>query len=251
MADGVEISRDGATTILRLARPEKKNALTAVMYEALGAALEEASGDETVAAVVLLGSPGIFSAGNDIGDFVRSAAAGHGIGPSILPFLRALATADRPLIAGVDGPAVGIGTTLLLHCDVVLASPQAVFRTPFLDLGLVPEAGSSLLAPRLIGHGRAFALLVLGRDFDSERAMAAGLVTEIVAAAELEERALAVARELAAKPRQALLASRRLLRGDSVEVLERIETEAEIFAERLASPEAQAAFTRFIEKGRS
>jgi enoyl-CoA hydratase/carnithine racemase len=168
-----------------------------------------------------------------------------------LRFLRALATVDRPLLAGVDGPAVGIGTTLLLHCDYVIASEQAVLRTPFLDLGLVPEAGSSLLAPRQMGYQRAFELLVLGRDFRAADALAAGLVNEIVYPDNLEARTLEVAQALAAKPRQALLASRRLLKGDPAEILQRIEAEAEIFAERLASPEAQASFARFMQKERS
>ena len=251
MREHVEIGRDGAVLVLRLNRPEKKNALTSAMYEALAAALEEANSDDRIGAVAFLGQPGIFTAGNDIGDFLQTAEDGHGIGPAVLRFLRALATADRPIIAGVDGLAVGVGTTLLMHCDHVVASEAAVFRTPFLDLGLVPEAASSLLAPRLMGHGRAFELLVLGRDFEAGRALAAGLIAEIVAAAEVEARTLAIAHALAAKPRDALLASRRLLKGDPVEVLARIEAEAEIFAERLASPEAQAAFACFMGKGTS
>lgn len=250
MAEGVRIERDGPVQILRLARPEKKNAVTGAMYSALAEALEAASGDDAIGVSVVLGSPEIFTAGNDIGDFVRMASEG-GLGAPILRFLRALPTHDRPLLAGVDGLAVGIGTTLLLHCDYVLATPRSVFRTPFAALGLVPEAASSLLAPRVMGHQRAFELLVMGRDFDAESALLAGLVSALVGPDALEPQVLAAGRALAALPREAVLASRRLLKGDSTEVLARIEQEAELFAERLASSEAQAAFASFLGKGKS
>jgi enoyl-CoA hydratase/carnithine racemase len=138
-----------------------------------------------------------------------------------------------------------------MHCDYVLATPRAVFHTPFTDLGLVPEAGSSLLAPTVMGHARAFELLVMGRQFDAQAALLAGLVNAIVAPAEIEAAILAAARALAAKPREAVLAARRLLKGDSVKILARIEKEAEVFAERLASREAQAAFAAFLQKGKS
>jgi enoyl-CoA hydratase/carnithine racemase len=173
---------------------------------------------------------------------------GGGLGESVLRFLRALATADRPLLAGVDGVAVGVGTTLLMHCDHVLATPRTVLRTPFTALGLVPEAASSLLAPRLIGHQRAFELLVMGRDMDAATAANCGLVSRIVQPGEIEAEILRAAHELASKPREAMLASRRLLKGDPAEVLARIEAEAEIFAERVASREAQAAFATFLRK---
>lgn len=246
----VRFERDGPVQILRLDRPAKKNAITRAMYQALAEALEAASGDDDIAVTVLLGSPGIFSAGNDIADFLRVASEGHGVA-EVLRFVRALATSDRPLFAGVDGLAVGVGATTLMHCDYVLATPRALFRTPFADLGLVPEAGSSLLAPCIMGHPRAFELLVLGRDLDAEAALRAGLVNGIVEPAELESAILAAAHELAAKPRHAVLAARRLLKGDNAELLARIEKEAEVFAERLASREAQAAFAAFIHKGKS
>ena len=244
------VERDGAVQILRFDRPEKKNAITSAMYDALADALEEASRDEAVGVCVFLGSPGIFTAGNDIADFIRVTSEGRGVGDAVLRFLRALATSDRPLLAGVDGLAVGVGATTIMHCDYVLATPRAVFHTPFTDLGLVPEAGSSLLAPTVMGHARAFELLVMGRQFDAQAALLAGLVNAIAAPAEIEAAILAAARALAAKPREAVLAARRLLKGDSVKILARIEKEAEVFAERLASREAQAAFAAFMEKGK-
>ena len=247
----VRVERDGPVQILRLDRAAKKNAITSAMYDALAEALEAASADDEIAVSVLLGSPGIFSAGNDIADFLRIASEGHGVGEAVLRFVRALATSDRSIFAGVDGLAVGVGVTTLMHCDYVLATPRALFRTPFAELGLVPEAGSSLVAPGIMGHPRAFELLVLGRDLDAEAALRSGLVNAIVDPAELEPAILAAAHELAAKPRDAVLAARRLLKGDNTELLARIEKEAEVFAERLASREAQAAFAAFMQKGKS
>jgi enoyl-CoA hydratase/carnithine racemase len=251
MPEGVRIARDGPVQILRFDRPEKKNAITGAMYDALAEALEAASRDEGIGVSVVLGSPEIFTAGNDIGDFIRMAAQSAAFGEPILRFLRAVATHDRPLLAGVDGLAVGVGTTLLLHCDYVLATPRSLFRTPFTALGLVPEAASSLLAPRVMGHARAFELLVMGRDFDAERALAAGLVNAVVSPEALEPQILAAALGMAARPRQAVLASRRLLKGDAAETLARIDAEAALFAERLASREAQEAFAAFMGKGKS
>ena len=180
MTEGIRVERDGALQILRFDRPQKKNAITGAMYDGFADALEEASRDEAIGVSVFLGSPGVFTAGNDIGDFIRMVSEGRGLGDSILRFLRAVATFDRPLLAGVDGLAVGVGTTLLMHCDYVLATPRALLRTPFVALGLVPEAASSLLAPRIMGHARAFELLVMGRDLDAEAARAAGLVNAVV-----------------------------------------------------------------------
>lgn len=251
MTGGVRIERDGAVRLLRFDRSDKKNAITGAMYETLAAALEEAGRDTEIGVCVFLGAPGIFTAGNDIRDFLSFADEQSGLGEPILRFLRALAACDRPLIAGVDGAAIGIGTTLLLHCDYVLATPRSVFRAPFTALGLTPEAAASLLAPRLMGHARAFELLVMGRDFDADAAKLAGLVNGIVAAEELERLILAAARQLATRPREAVLASRRLLKGDPAEVLARIDTEARVFAERLRTPEAQAAFAGFLGKGTS
>jgi enoyl-CoA hydratase/carnithine racemase len=163
-------------------------------------------------------------------------------------FISALPLVAKPLVAAVDGLAIGVGTTLLFHCDLVYASPSASLRTPFLDLGLVPEAASSLLAPRLMGHARAFELLCLGEAFDAERALQAGIVNRIVPVAELEGQVLKAAKRLAAKPPGALAAARKLMKGDPTEILAQIKREGEVFAERMGSPEAKEAFTALLEK---
>lgn len=239
--------RDGVQTI-RFTRPEKKNALLSTMYAAMTEALAAGDALDEVAAHVFVGSGGIFSAGSDITEFMARAKGGAALGGPVLQFIRALPQVQKPIIAAVDGLAVGIGTTLLFHCDLVYASPAARFQTPFLDLGLLPEAGSSLLAPRLLGPQRAFELLVLGEPFDAERARAAGLVNKIVPADQVEAAAVEAARRLAAKPPAALAASRRLLKGDLDAILARIDEEARLFAERLKSPEAREAFSAFLEK---
>jgi enoyl-CoA hydratase/carnithine racemase len=238
---------DGVQTI-RFTRPEKKNALTSAMYAAMTEALGASDRSDAVAVHLLVGSGGVFSAGSDIGEFLARSRGDAGLTGSVLAFIRALPRVAKPIIAAVDGLAVGIGTTMLLHCDLVYATPAASFRTPFLDLGLVPEAGSSLIAPLRMGHARAFELLALGEPFTAERAREAGLVNAIVPAEELERHALQAAHHLAAKPPEALFATRRLMRGDPEEVLARIDEEVKVFAERLTSPEAREAFSAFLEK---
>ncbi|MBE0691942.1 MAG: enoyl-CoA hydratase/isomerase family protein, partial [Aquamicrobium sp.] len=161
MSEHIEISRDGAVQIVRMNRPDKKNAITRAMYAAMAKALTEGDADETVRVHLILGVPGAFSSGNDLADFMAVATGGEQ-GTEVADFLQALATAEKPIVSGVDGIAVGIGTTLNFHCDVTLATPRTQFHTPFVDLGLVPEAGSSLLGPALLGRQQAFALLGLG-----------------------------------------------------------------------------------------
>ena len=249
MTRDVAVTVQDGIQIIRMNRAAKKNALTGAMYDTMTAALKGGDGDANVAVHVLLGSGGVFSAGNDIADFMnrppdmRSDRTGGASG-----FIATLPTVAKPLVAGVEGLAIGVGTTLLFHCDLVYAAPSASLRTPFLDLGLVPEAASSLLAPRRMGYARAFELLCLGEAFDAERAMAAGLVNAIVPAAELEAHTLKAARRLAAKPPGALAAARKLMRGDPAELLAQIGREGAVFAERLKSPEAKEAFAAFMEK---
>ena len=168
---------------------------------------------------------------------------------AVMDFLERIIMAQKPVVAGVDGLAIGVGTTMLLHCDYVVASDQSLFKTPFVDLGIVPEAGSSLIGPQLLGHHRAFALLALGEDCSAKEALTAGFVNRVVSSGELEEAAKAAAAMIAAKPRTALEISRRLIRGDRAPVLERMRDEAELFAERLKSDEAKAAFMAFMAKG--
>lgn len=252
MSESVEIVVAERIQIIRLIRREKKNALTRDMYARLADGLEHANGSDEIAVTVLMGSDGVFSAGNDIGEFL-SGAVGDGaderqLAGDILRFLDCLAGTRKPLIAAVDGLAVGVGTTLLFHCDLVYASPAAMFSTPFLDLGLVPEAGSSLLMPMRMGYARAFEMLVLGERFDAARMVEAGLVNRIVASEDLEATAMSAATRLAAKPPEALAISRQLMRGGRRRLTKCMREESKAFAERLSSPEAVEAFTAFVEK---
>ena len=199
--------------------------------------------------MLIAGHDSGFCAGNDLNDFVAWAQSGA-LGAPILRFLHALARADKPLVAAVSGRAVGVGTTMLLHCDYVVASETALLSTPFVALGLVPEAASSLIAPRLMGHARAFALLVMGQPLDAAEAKEAGIVNAVVPAAELEAQALAAARAIAALPAEGVTIARRLMRGSPEEIAARIDAEAEAFKARLASPEAHAAFAAFFNRKR-
>ena len=203
------ISNEGPVRKIRMNRPEKKNALTLAMYEAMAAAIEDAGTDASVRCLLIAGTPDIFCAGNDLNDFVAMARTGA-LGTPIVRFLHALARCEKPLVAAVSGAAVGIGTTMLLHCDQVIASDNALLLTPFVSLGLLPEAGSSLIAPRLMGHAHAFSLLVMGKPLSAEAAKAVGIVNAVVPPAELDAQSLTVAREIAALPAESVSAARRL-----------------------------------------
>lgn len=243
------ISNEGAIRKIRINRPEKKNALTLAMYEAMAAAIEDAGTDTSVRCLLIAGTPDIFCAGNDLNDFVAMARTGA-LGNPIVRFLHALARCEKPLVAVVSGAAVGIGTTMLLHCDQVIASDSAVLLTPFVSLGLLPEAGSSLIAPRLMGHARAFSLLVMGKSLSAEAAKSVGIINAIVPAAELNAQSLAAARDIAALPAESVSAARRLMRGNVEEIVARIDEEVEAFKTRLASPEAKAALATFLNRKR-
>ena len=245
MSDFIQTSVTDGVLTLRMNRPEKKNAIDRPMYAAMAAALARADADDGIAATLIAGAPGAFCAGNDIADFVAFALRGGKTG-EVEGFLRALVASEKPIVAAVDGLAIGIGTTLLMHCDLVFAAPGSTFRTPFLDLGLVPEAGSSLLAPQLMGQQRAFALLAMGESFNAEAAREANLVYRIVDGADLEETATKAARVLAAKPREAMAIARDFVRGPRAPVIERIEEELRQFKQRLSSKEARAAFQAFM-----
>lgn len=247
MTDHIRVTEDAGVKVIRFNRADKKNAITQAMYSALADGIADAeTGD--CAAIVFFGQSGIFSAGNDIMDFMSKGMTGDLIHSPTMRFLRALATSKKPMIAGVDGAAVGVGTTMLMHCDMVFASERSTFKTPFLNLGLVPEAGSSLIAPRMMGPQRAFEMLVLGETFTAERAHGAGLVNHLVAEEALEKATMDAAFKLAALPPEALALSRGLMRGDEAEILARIDAEAVLFGERLKSREAQEAFMAFMEK---
>ena len=247
MTDHILIERRDGVQIVRMNRPDKKNALTRAMYAAMSGALAAGDADPAVRAHVFLGVPGAFSAGNDLTDFLAVAMGGEG-GSEVWQFLLALAKAQKPMVSGVDGIAVGIGTTLNLHCDLTFATPRTVFRTPFVDLGLVPEAGSSLLAPQVLGRQGAFALLALGEGLSADEARAAGLIYKVVEEEALEQDALAAAARIAAKPPQALRIARDLMRGPREPLIARIEEETALFRQRLKSGEAKAALMAFMER---
>lgn len=247
----IEISRADGVQTIRIQRPEKKNALLPAMYAAMHQTLVDGDASQDVRAHIITGSGGVFTAGNDIKDFMsRASDDAEPVGASpVHQFISYLPRVEKPLIAAVDGLAVGVGVTMLFHCDLVYATPAARFMTPFLDLGLLPEAASSLLIPRRMGHARAFEMLVLGEPFTAERAREAGLVNAVVADNELEAAAASTAKRLAAKPPAALKTARDLMRGASVdEIVERLEAESRLFGERMRSPEAREAFQAFVEK---
>ena len=243
--DHVAARLDGRVLHLALDRPEKKNALTRAMYGTLADALEETVRDADVRAVVLSGQGGVFTAGNDLGDFMMDPPTGPD--SPVFRFLRNAVGFPKPLVAAVAGPAIGIGTTILLHCDLAYAAPDARFKMPFVDLGLVPEAASSLLLPRVVGPARAAELLLFGEAFGAETAREMGLVNAVVedpVATALERAAV-----LAAKPPEAVRQSKALLRRETADAVgETMAHEGALFVERLASPEAQEAFTAFFEK---
>jgi enoyl-CoA hydratase/carnithine racemase len=246
MTQHVRVTTADHITTIRFDRPDKKNAITLEMYGALTAALEAAAADPAVRAVVLGGARDCFTAGNDLGDFMRVAQGGGETGAG-QGFLRCLVGFDKPLVAAVGGVAIGIGTTMLLHCDLVYAAPGARFKTPFVDLALVPEAGSSMLLPALVGARRAAQLLLLGEQIDARTALDWGLINGVTD--DPDGDAAAAARKLAGCAPGALRATKALTRRASREgVLEAMRVEGEAFAERLRTPEAMEAFQAFMAR---
>lgn len=250
MSEHVIVERRGAVQVIRLNRPDKKNAFTRSMYAAMASAIDDMESEEDIRASVFFGCPGAFSAGNDMQDFLKIATGGEN-GGEVFEFLIALANAKKPVLSGVDGLAIGIGTTIHLHCDMTFATPDSLFRTPFTDLGLVPEAGSSLLVPRIMGHQRAFALLAMGEGFSARQALDAGLICKVVEADALEDEVMKAAEALAAKPPKALEQTKRLLKGERGEVVARIREEGVIFGEQLKTDEARDAFMAFMARKKS
>lgn len=244
MSEEIECCERGGLMEIVINRPGKKNALTADMYREMTAVLADCSTRPDIGAVLFAGKGDAYCAGNDLKDFAKGPRGGE----AAFAFIRALAGFDKPVVAAVQGLAVGIGATMLFHCDLVYAAPDARFMMPFVNLGLVPEAGSSLLAPATMGHARAAAMLLLGEAMDAQTADRAGLLSSIVPAETLLDHARAKAAALIAKPPQALAATRRLMRGDRTPILQRIDDEAQLFRERLESAEAQAAFAAFFDK---
>ena len=232
---------------IEIARPEKKNALTGAMYVALAQAFDAAREDDAVRAVLLTGQPGIFTSGNDIEDFVQR-PANLQEAPSFA-FMKALMACDKPVVAAVTGAAIGIGTTLLLHCDLVYVSDEARLALPFVTLGLVPEFASSLIVPQLMGNVRAAEKLLLGDPFTAADAVECGIANAVLPAGEVVKHARRVAERFNALPPGAVRATKRLLRRHRAEtLLETIQVEGEVFGARLQSPEAKEAFSAFFEK---
>lgn len=228
-------------------RLDKKNSLTQAMYAAMADALEQGAGDAAVRVVVIQGDITVFSAGNDIGDFLNQKPATHE--SPVFRFLRAIASFPKPIVAAVCGPAVGIGTTLLFHCDLVYAGDNAAFAMPFANLGLCPEAASSLLVPQMMGYHRAAEALLLGEPFMAEAALEVGLVNRILPPTEANAVAQAQARKLAAKPQASLIETKRLMKkGQLATVLAHMAEEGDSFGRMLGEPAAKEAFTAFMEK---
>jgi len=246
MPDEVLVTDEDGVRMIRLNRPEKKNALTQPMYAEMTRALRESEDLDSVRCLIFAGGPGAFCAGSDIADFQKRAEGG--LNPITVDFLHALVRNPKPLLAAVDGLAIGIGTTMLLHCDYVAASSNASFATPFTKLGLIPEAASSLLGPVRMGYARAFALLVMGRSMSAQDAKAAGFVNAVVDATALDSTIMQAAREIAALPAGAVALARKLLRGNLDDLVKRVDTEAMYFKERLQSDEARAAFAAFMSR---
>ena len=238
--------QDGVMSIA-FARPEKKNAITAAMYAAMADALRAASIEDAVRTVVIAGTSGVFTAGNDLGDFLANPIVD--LDHPVVQFMDAFVDLDKPVIGAVTGHAVGVGVTLLLHCDLVYLAEGAIFTMPFVGLGLVPEFGSTYLLPQRLGHARAAEHLLLGEPMSAADALAYGLVNAVLPPAEVIPRALHTAARLGALSADALQASKRLLRGPQREATRHaIRAEAEVFVERLRSPEARAALRAFFER---
>jgi enoyl-CoA hydratase/carnithine racemase len=246
MTEELIVTRADGIMEIRFNRPEKKNALTRGMYDGVVAAFETAESDPSIRVILLTGTGDTFTSGNDIKDFQQRSASRNTSAAS--PFLTALSTLNKPLIAAVNGAAIGVGTTMLAHCDLIVAARSARFVMPFTRLGLVPEAGSSMLFPQLLGHQRAAAMLLLGDALDAEAALAAGFVYQVVDDAELMTAARSVAARLAALPPQAIRQTKHLMRRGKPDLSGRISEELELFRERVESPEAAEAFAAFVEK---
>ncbi len=240
------ITLDNHILRIQINRPQMKNALTPAMYDALRQAIESADGDNEIRVIYITGSDDSFTAGNDLNSFLQDPGS---VAPA--QFIKTIASAQTPIVAAVNGVAVGVGVTLLLHCDLVYAAESATLRLPFIDLGLVPEAASTYLLPRMAGYARAAELLLLGEAFSAAKAQDCGIVNAVVAADKLDELAWSKAQQLAAKPPQALRQTKMLLkRGSQKAVRETIEAELEIIAERLVSDEVRGIMEAFFARKR-
>ncbi len=247
MTEHIKIEKEGGILTLTMARADKKNALTNMMYGALADALEHAETDPAIRAVLIQSEGDMFTSGNDLGEFAATAAGGVQGERHVLRFLQALTRASLPLIAAVQGRAVGVGTTMLLHCDLVFLADDALLSTPFVSLALVPEAGSSLLLPARIGHVRAFEMFALGDAVDASSALAWGLANKVVPLDALHATARKAAERICKQPAGALRTTKRLMRNTGA-LTTQMDVESTCFFERLKSAEAREAFTAFAER---
>lgn len=242
----VIINISGPVLEIILNRPDKKNALTQAMYQTMSDAIESAQQEDNVRVVIIKGQGNCFTAGNDLHDFV---ATGNSDDQQLKnPFMQSLIECQLPIVAQVQGLAIGIGTTMLLHCDLVVCADNARFTMPFVDLGLVPEFASSYLLPKLAGHRKASKWLLLGESFGPEEAEECGLVTDIVALDQLQEATDAMVKKLVLKPKMSLVESKKLMKSDQGEILLHMFKELDIFVRQLNSPAAKEAFNAFLEK---
>jgi enoyl-CoA hydratase/carnithine racemase len=250
MPEHLIVTDEDATRVITMRRPEKKNAITQDMYRAMREAINSAQHSPDIRCIVITGGDGVFTAGNDLEDFLKDGTSTSDTprASNAIKFLYALAQNAKPIVAAVDGISIGVGTTMLFHCDYVVASTTATFSTPFIHLGLVPEGASSLLMPRTMGYQRAFATLVMGRTVSAEDARLAGFVNDVVAPGDTEARARKVAREICALPAEAVAISRKLLRPSPEDLTRRIDQESHLFGERMRSTEAVAAFKAFFAR---
>jgi enoyl-CoA hydratase/carnithine racemase len=246
MTDNILIEQDSGVLIVRMNRPDKKNALTPMMYAAMAGAIERAEQDRELRVVLFTGTDGVFTAGNDMADFLQNQS--NDPDRPVNRFIRNMSTTDVPLLAAVDGIAIGIGTTMLLHFDQVFATHRSRFALPFINLGVVPEAGSSQQLVTICGYQRAAELLMLGEPFSADAARDYGIVSRLCSEEELISEAMDFARRLAAKPRNALRATKRLMRRTGEPLLDRVEAEGELFFQCLQSPEAKEIISAFVEK---
>ena len=242
------VTEDRATRVITLRRPGKKNAITQDMYREMSRAIDTAQNNPDIRCMIITGGSGVFTAGDDIDDFLKADASRPETLSDGVKFLYSLALNVKPIIAAVDGASIGMGTVMLFHCDYVLASNAATFSAPYITLGLVPVGAASLLMPRTMGYQRAFAMLVMGRTFSAADAHAAGFVNTVVSPGHTEVEARKVAREICRLPAEAVAISRKLLRAAPEELSRRIDQEGHLFSDRLKSDEAVAAFNAFANR---